>query len=245
MSNIKVPDFPVPDGVNAFYTTRQDGFSSAPYDSFNIALHVGDNKQNVLENRSCLPNANSIAWLQQIHSARCIEVNSHYFLPLETSKADASFSIQNEIVCAVMTADCLPILICDRQASCVAAVHAGWRGLAAGIIQNTISKMPVAAENLIVWVGPHISAKHFEVGEDVRQAFPSHLDAFTPSENANKYLCNMFAITTNILNNLQVSRIYGGDMCTYSNSADFFSHRRTCHQGQSSTGRMLCGIYLK
>lgn len=245
MNNIHTADFPLPKGVNGFYTTRRFGVSKPPFDSFNIALHVGDQKQDVVDNRSMLPNAESIAWLQQIHSARCIEVTDDYFLSLESSKADASYTTLTNTVCAVMTADCLPILICDQDASCVAAVHAGWRGLATGVIQNTIRKMSASPERLLMWVGPHISAEYFEVGEDVRNHFTGYPSAFKPSANANKYQCDLFEITKYIASSMGITQIFGGNLCSYSNPTDFFSHRRTVHKGESQTGRMLCGIYLE
>ena len=245
MHNIHTADFPFPKGVNAFYTSRRFGVSKAPFDSFNIALHVGDQNQDVLDNRSCLPKAESIAWLQQIHSARCIEVTNDYFLPLETDKADASYTSLANTVCAVMTADCLPILICDQDATCVAAVHAGWRGLASGVIQNTIGKLPVSPERLLIWVGPHISSAHFEVGDDVRQHFSNYTNAFKPSDSANKYLCDLFVIAKQIAKSMGIVHVFGGNLCTYSNPSEFFSHRRAVHNGASQTGRMLSGIYLK
>lgn len=245
MNNIHPADFPIPDGVKAFYTTRRFGVSKPPFDSFNIALHVGDEHQDVLDNRVMLPKAESIAWLQQIHSARCIEVTDNYFLPLEISKADASYTTLASTVCAVMTADCLPILICDQDASCVAAVHAGWKGLASGVIQNTINKMPAYTDRLLMWVGPHISAQHFEVGEDVRQQFIDFPSAFKPSSNANKYLCDLFAISKQIANSMGIKQVFGGNLCTYGNPSEFFSYRRTVHEGQTQTGRLLCGIYLE
>lgn len=244
MNNIHTADFPTPKGVNAFYTTRHSGVSKAPFDSYNIALHVGDQQQDVLVNRSMLPKAESIAWLQQIHSARCIEVKDDYFLPLETSKADASFTTLSNTVCAVMTADCLPILIFDQYATCVAAVHAGWKGLASGVIQNTVGKMPVSPERLLMWVGPHISAQHFEVGEDVREQFAKFPSAFKAITNTNKYRCNLLTITKQIANSMGITQIFGGNLCTYANATDFFSYRRSVHEGESQTGRLLCGIYL-
>ena len=245
MHTIELADFPIPKGVKAFYSTRRFGVSKPPFDSFNIALHVGDNPQDVLDNRAKLPNADSIAWLQQVHSARCIELTDSVIAHPDKCAADASFTRLKNAVCAVMTADCLPILICDQDASCVAAVHAGWRGLAAGVVENTIANMSLPPERLLLWVGPHITAQHFEVGEDVLQQFKNYPNAFKPGNSENKFYCDLFSITAQIAASIGITQIFGGNLCNYSNPTDFYSYRRSVHQGHSQTGRMMCGIYLE
>jgi YfiH family protein len=157
------PNWPAPNNVRAFTSCRSKGFGQPPYDSFNLAQHVGDDKHVVNKNRQLLPNNQNFIWLNQTHN---------------NIQADACFSTRKSQVCAVMTADCLPVLLCDVQGRCVAAVHAGWRGLADGVIENTVSKMPVHPKTLMAWMGPAISQRHFEVGIEIKEAFINYPQAW-------------------------------------------------------------------
>jgi copper oxidase (laccase) domain-containing protein len=215
------PNWPAPNNVKAFTSCRGKGFSLPPYDSFNLAQHVGDEPSLVNKNRQLLPNYQNFVWLNQIHSNTCIDFDINENIADTVFQADACFSSKKNQVCAVMTADCLPILLCDKQGSCVAAVHAGWRGLADGILENTVSKMPVDTKSLMAWMGPAISQKHFEVGKEIKKVFA-----------------------------LGITQVFGGDYCTYQQNELFFSHRRATYQNLSEsyfapkTGRMVSAIYF-
>lgn len=240
------PLWNAPSNVVAYTSCRTGGNSCPPFESFNVAQHVGDNVEVVNFNRSLLPNFENIGWLQQTHSACAVE------LPLSQTtilpEADASFSRQKNVVCAVMTADCLPLLVCDRAGTVVSAIHAGWRGLADGIIEDTIKNMDVEPHNLMVWLGPAISQAHFEVGEEVRQTFADYSAAFVSSSNSTKqnlkFMADLYFIARQKLANLGVEQITGGDYCTYQQNSVFFSHRRASHEGMKTTGRMVSAIYL-
>lgn len=241
---VLIPQWDLPSGVSAFYTSRCGGESLAPYDSFNLAKHVGDNPVDVASNRSQLPLSDRIAWLNQVHSSRCVAITDDYFVPLELAKADASFSRQSDVVCAVMTADCVPILIASKDASCVAAVHAGWRGLANGVLQNTLAALPSKSSNLSIWVGPHISQAHFQVGEDVKLALNQYENAFVADTAANKYRCNLFQIVQTICQSAGITDVTNSGICTYSDHQHFFSHRYAQQHLHSQTGRIVSAIYL-
>lgn len=234
------PDWPAPDNVKAFASTRKGGYSHGPYAGLNLGQHVGDEADKVVSNRRLLPNYQQAVWLQQVHSARAIYI-SHSSVPRQ---ADAAFTDSAGCMCTVMTADCLPVLLCDKLGQHVAAVHAGWRGLAAGIIENTVQQMPLLPANLMAWLGPAIGPQKFEVGADVRQAFAAHSTAFQ-QVSASKYLLDIYAVARAKLQQLGIVDIYGGQYCTYSQDALFFSHRRACHQGLKSTGRMASCIYFE
>mgnify|MGYP003677763325 CR=1 FL=1 len=240
------PDWQAPTNVVAYTSCRAGGQSLPPFDSFNVAQHVGDDPDVVELNRHKLPNQQNFVWLQQVHSNLCLE------LPLQDNSSlavDAVFTQQAMQVCAVMTADCLPILLCDKQGTRVAAVHAGWRGLADGIIENSVQQMNVSGANLLAWLGPAISQQCFEVGKEVYQVFSAYPQAFVPSANSTesepKYLADLYAIARSKLKSLGIDNITGGDFCTYSQESLFFSHRRATHQGLNTTGRMVSAIYLR
>lgn len=236
------PHWPAPSNVVAYSTTRKGGVSKPPYDSLNLGQHVGDVQDAVAHNRALLPNTESIVWLNQIHSDFCIEITPGCE---QNQSADASICRTNELTCAVMGADCLPILLCDRQGKNIAAIHAGWRGLAAGIIENTLNKLNCDSGDLLVWLGPAISANFFEVGGEVRQAFGGYSEAFQSSHNPHKYLADLYKIARLKLAQQNINAIYGGEYCTFSQSERFFSHRRASQQGLENTGRMVTAIYLK
>lgn len=249
MASHFVPDWPLPEGVHAVITTREQGDSQAPFDSFNLALHVEDEREQVLKNRSELlarcQKLEAIQWLDQIHSTACIEAQSDG----QTRSADASFSRRAGTACAVMTADCLPLLFCDQSATQVAATHAGWRGLAAGIVAETVASFEVAAEQLSVYLGPAIGPQEFEVGIEVLEAFFSaarsenHLEAvsaaFTPSIRPMRFYADLYALARAELLALGVTEIYGGEFCTVRDEDRFYSYRR-----EKQTGRMASLIWL-
>ncbi|WP_367179814.1 peptidoglycan editing factor PgeF [uncultured Paraglaciecola sp.] len=221
-----------------------------PFDSLNIAQHVGDNPKVVNKNRQQLPNFENFVWLNQTHSNVCINLGRD--VDRVDLSADACFSNQKHLVCAVMTADCLPILLCNQQGTYVAAVHAGWRGLANGVIENTLAAMPTDAQPLLAWMGPAISQNYFEVGSEVKHAFRDYSLAFKRNNNSNqeKYFVDLYQIAKQKMLALGITQIYGGEYCTYQQSELFFSHRRASHQANmkasatAATGRVVSAIYL-
>jgi len=234
-------DWPAPRCVRALSTTRLGGLSRAPYDSLNLALHVGDDPQAVLRNRQWLARRLGLpsepAWLTQVHGCTLVRVGVQ---PSEC-EGDASYAEGPGSVCAVLTADCLPILLCDRSGSRVAAVHAGWRGLAAGVIEAAVAGFPDPAGNLLAWMGPAIGPQAFEVGDDVLRAFaatdPWCEQAFRAHRG--RWLADIFALARRRLELLGVGFIGGGDLCTVSDPARFYSYRR-----DSITGRMASLIWI-
>jgi len=246
------PEWPAPNNVKAFTSCRSGGFSQPPYDSFNIAQHVGDDKNVVNNNRQLLPNYQHFVWLNQTHSNICTDLDLSGNVADAIIQADACFSTSKSQVCAVMTADCLPILFCDQQGSCVAAAHAGWRGLLDGVIENTVSKMPVNTSDLMAWMGPAISQRHFEVGAEIKEMFIEYPQAFKRNNDTtgNKYFADLYYIARQKMLALGITQIFGGEYCTYQQADLFFSHRRATHQASSettqiaTTGRIVSAIYL-
>jgi len=234
-----VPNWPAPSNVRAIQTTRHGGISAAPYASLNLGDHVGDDPAAVAENRrrlrSYLPS--EPIWLRQIHGTTCINAAT----ALTGTEADAAFARQPGVVCAVLTADCLPVLFCDVAGTVVAAAHAGWRGLAAGVLEQTVAAMNVPADQLLAWLGPAIGPQHFEVGDDVRMAFlnqqPNSGLAFSPKTNG-KWLCDLYALARLRLEAIGLRRITSADFCTAGDPERFFSYRR-----DGATGRMASLIW--
>jgi YfiH family protein len=239
------PDWPVPSRVKSLMTTRRGGVSSAPWDSFNLGDHVGDDPQHVAANRANLREhlPAEPLWLKQVHSARVVEPGRDAKL-----EADAAFTRNPATICAVLTADCLPVLFCDRGGNVVAAAHAGWRGLAGGVLEATVAAMGVAPGDILAWMGAAIGPQAFEVGDEVRQAFVGrHTEAagaFTPLPSADaatqKWLADIYQLARIRLNRAGVTSIYGGGRCTYGESGEFFSYRR-----DRVTGRMAALIWLE
>jgi YfiH family protein len=246
------PDWPAPKNIKAFTSCRSGGFSQPPYDSLNLAQHVGDDQTLVDKNRQMLPNYQNFIWLNQTHSNTCVDLGINSNVEDAVFQGDACFSTMKSQVCAVMTADCLPILLCDQQGICVAAVHAGWRGLADGVIENTVSKMPVNAKALMAWMGPAISQKHFEVGQEIKETFTNYPLAFRNNVHStdNKYFADLYHIAKQKMFALGITQIFGGEYCTYQQDDWFFSHRRATHQASHTsnliptTGRMVSAIYI-
>lgn len=244
-SELLCPDWPAPAGVKAVSSTRLGGVSGGQYASLNLGGHVGDDAVNVSANRqrfaqlARLPAAPT--WMNQVHGNQVLTLPQHSPEPLPT--ADASYSRQPGQVCLVMTADCLPLLICNTAGTEVAAVHAGWRGLAGGVIEQSLLQFQAPMAELMVWLGPAIGPAAFEVGAEVRQAFvammPEAEAAFTGSAGG-KYLANIYALARLRLQRAGVRAIYGAEYCTFTDSARFFSYRR---DGQ--TGRQASAIWLE
>ena len=235
-----IPNWPAPPNIRALQTTRIGGFSCAPYDSLNLGSHVADSSLDVARNRMLLNTLmpSEPVWLEQLHGIVVANADSASCLP----QADACIATHRSAVCVVMTADCLPVLLCDQQGSVVGAVHAGWKGLAAGVIEAAVKAMNVPANNLMAWLGPAISQQAFEVGAEVRDIFivadPQAEGAFVSVQNG-KWRPDIYALASLRLNALGIKQIYGGDYCTYKDAKRFFSYRR-----DGVTGRMGTFIWL-
>lgn len=234
-----VPDWPAPPRVHALQTTRLGGYSRAPYDTLNLGTHVDDDALTVAANRNQLNTLvpSEPVWLEQVHGTHVVLAESAGCRPV----GDACIASHDNAVCAVMTADCLPVLLCDEHATVVGAAHAGWRGLAAGVLESTVQAMQVQPSSLMAWLGPAIGPQAFEVGEEVRAVFTAQnaaaSDAFVT--RGDKFLADIYRLARLRLNALGITRIYGGDFCTYSDSARFYSYRR-----DGRTGRMATLIWL-
>ncbi len=235
------PRWPAPRHVRALVTTRLGGVSKPPYDSLNLALHVGDDVAAVEENRLRLIASVSLdsapCWLEQVHGVNVLR------LPAQGEHtADASITRMPGQVCAVMTADCLPVLLTDKRGSEVAAVHAGWRGLAAGVIEQTLAEFAAPTDELLAWLGPAISQQAFEVGDEVREAFlqdnPRADNAFKLGASG-KWHADLYALARQHLQRAGIAQVWGGDFCTYTDVQRFYSYRR-----DGVTGRMASLIWL-
>ncbi len=243
--DVIIPDWPAPLRVKALFTTRAGGVSSGMFGSLNLGVHVGDAADDVEENRrrlrTLLPS--SPVWLNQIHGAEVVDAAlvATCHAPLA---ADASFTTQLRVPCTVLVADCLPVLFCAADGSCVAAAHAGWRGLHRGVLEHTVAAMNTKAGNILVWLGPAIGPLAFEVGDDVFKIFtevaPQDTFAFKRIAGAtNKYFADIYELARLRLQRAGVTEIFGGQFCTLSDADRFFSYRR---DGQ--TGRMGAMIWL-
>ncbi len=234
-----VPDWPAPARIKACVTTRRGGVSQVPFDTFNLGDHVGDDPVAVACNRRVLADTLGCrpAWMSQVHSTVAVEAD-----PERALEADACWTARAGIACAVLTADCLPVLFCDRDGTRVAAAHAGWRGLAGGILEATIEALAVPADQLLVWLGPAISPAVFEVGPEVREAFvaqhPEAVDAFVPSANAGRLLGDLYALARIRLAAHGVTAVHGGGLCTFSEPR-FYSYRRA-----PRTGRLASLVWI-
>lgn len=234
------PEWPAPANVKALQTTRNGGYSAAPYASLNLGSHVGDNPLIVNRNRMLLAPImpSEPVWLNQVHGIKVIDVGHAGCLP----EADASVSRHRGAVCVVMTADCLPVLLCDDKGTVVGAAHAGWRGLCDGVIEATVREMQVPVTTLMAWLGPAIGPAAFEVGDEVRAAFMAKdaqaEAAFVPGAPG-KWLADIYQLARLRLQAQGIQRIYGGGLCTYSDPGRFYSYRR-----DGVTGRMGSLIWL-
>ncbi len=222
-------------GVRAFTTLRTGGCSVGPYASLNLASHVGDAPQDVAANRMALQRELDIkgapVWLNQVHGRTVIDAGASFAAPPE---ADGSFTTRPGVVCAVLTADCLPVVLADRKGQCVAVVHAGWRGLAAGVIEAGLAALPVPPPRLVAWLGPAIGAADYEVGDEVRRAFGrAARDAFTPNAQG-RYFADLYALARLRLQAAGIGAVYGGGQSCFSHP-DLFSYRRTPVCGRMAT----------
>jgi len=235
-----IPDWPAPANVKAIQTTRLGGYSVAPYGSLNLGLHVQDDGLAVAKNRQLLSDylPSEPVWLNQVHGVEVIDVTKS----LCVQDADASFSKNKNVVCVTMTADCLPVLLCNQQGTAVASIHAGWRSLCDGVIEATIKMMGVESEELMAWLGPAIGPDAFEVGSEVREAFIAQDAQADQAFNAygDKWLGDLYEIAKQRLNKQGLNKIYGGGECTYSNPSRYFSFRR-----DGLTGRMATMIWFE
>ncbi|MBL1320448.1 MAG: peptidoglycan editing factor PgeF [Methylophaga sp.] len=235
------PDWPAPDTVKAVSTTRQGGFSLPPFDSLNLGLHVSDSAAHVEKNCNHLIEIaqlpESPRWLNQVHGTTVSTASAWKI----DDEADAMVSEQANQVCAIMTADCLPILLCNQRGDRVAAIHAGWRSLAAGIIEKTLQNFNCPPQQIMAWLGPAIGPTQFEVGTDVYQTFSQHSEqaqqAFVQTD-ATHYFADIYLLAKQRLNAQNIHAIFGGDCCTVSESTRFFSFRR-----DGITGRMASMIW--
>ncbi len=237
------PQWPAPAAVCALSTLRGGGVSVAPYASLNLGAHVGDEPAAVAENRRRLRVAAELpaepVWLAQVHGTRVADLD----VPGAEGPADGAVTRRPGRVCAILTADCLPVLFAADSGDVVGAAHAGWRGLAGGVIEATVRSLAVPPQALLVWLGPAIGPRHFEVGPEVRHELLDHDPeahaAFTVNARG-RFMADLSALACRRLVRLGVERIYGGGECTYSQSERYFSHRR---EGQ--TGRQATLIWLK
>lgn len=237
-------NWPAPSNIKAITTTRRSGHSKAPYDSNNLALHVGDHESNVLKNRLQIKETfylpSEPQWLNQTHSTRCVNVDED-----QCREADASVTRNPHQVLAIMTADCLPILLCNQEGTEIAAIHAGWRGLVNGIIEQTLRSLKSKPQELLAWIGPSICQACYETGDEVRahyqKNYPQHQDNlhhqfFTPSPNSTpqqlKWFTNLPGLAEEILHQLQVDAVYQSKQCTFEKQDDFYSYRRAAQTGR-------------
>ncbi|WP_145540631.1 purine nucleoside phosphorylase YfiH [Yersinia alsatica] len=242
MNKLILPDWPAPASVKACSTTRHGGISEFPYDSLNLGTHVGDIAATVITNRQRLVEQGQLpqmpVWLEQVHGTRVLHLDGS---AVSDVQADAVYSRVAGQVCAVMTADCLPVLFCSLAGDEVAAAHAGWRGLCAGVLEQTMAQFNAAPSSIIAWLGPAIGPQQFEVGEEVKQAFididTQAAAAFIPA--GTKYLADIYLLARQRLQAAGIHAIYGGDHCTVSEKQQFFSYRR-----DGITGRMASLVWL-
>ena len=236
------PDWPAPANVRALTTTRVGGFSHGRYASFNLGDHVGDDPDAVARNRALLREALKLPlaplWLKQVHGTNVVDAASAHI----SVTADGAWTARPGVVCAVLTADCLPVFLCDRQGTKVALLHAGWRGLAAGVIEAGVRALATPGAELLAWLGPAIGPDSYEVGDDVRDAFldddPGAAEAFRPA-GAGRWRADMYVLARRQLRQRGVCAVYGGDRCTRREHGTFYSFRR-----DGVTGRMASLIWL-
>jgi polyphenol oxidase len=238
------PDWPAPARVHALATTRAGGVSRTPFSGLNLALHTGDRAADVLENRRRLAQASGVGdvqWLEQVHGTDVFAAQR----PAVTRApvADAAWTADRGLACAVLTADCLPVLICDVDGTLVAAVHAGWRGLVGGVLEQTIAVLPAAPDRLLAWIGPGISGSSYEVGDDVRAAVATRdgttvADRVLSARGGGKWSFDLAALARTRLRDAGVGATYGGGFCTFRDGR-FYSYRR-----DGITGRMAAMVWL-
>lgn len=238
-----VPDWPAPTGVQAVVTTRAGGVSRPPYASLNLGTNTADRREHVAENRRRLQTGLALPeeprWLRQVHGVGVVAAEQ---VSRDVTEADAVWTARPGIVCAIQTADCLPVFLCDRDGGRVALIHAGWRGLAAGVIEAAHAALEVPGERLLAWLGPAIGPRAFEVGAEVRRAFlavdPGLTGAFRATPHG-RWLADLYHLARHRLGRCGVARVYGGGFCTVADSRRFYSYRR-----DGRTGRMASLLWV-
>ncbi|WP_129640868.1 peptidoglycan editing factor PgeF [Peristeroidobacter agariperforans] len=246
MADWIAPDWPAPPNVKAAATLRTGGVSQGAFSSLNLGSHVGDDPAAVAENRRLLRTALNLpaepAWLNQVHGINVVEASAEGATSAVPPTADASVARGAGAVCVVMTADCLPVLFCDRDGTRVGGAHAGWRGLAGGVLGATIKALDVAPSQLMAWLGPAIEPDAFEVGDEVHEAFlklaADNAAAFKPNARG-RWQADLYQLARNELARLGVTAVYGGGFKCFADSERFFSYRR-----ESRTGRMATLVWL-
>lgn len=241
------PYWPAPSNVRAFTSTRIGGVSLPPFDSLNLGSRTGDDLNNIVENRNRLIQAEKVPsepyWLNQTHSTTVLDITKvKPAINATRFEADGSYTKQANQVSVVLTADCMPVLFCSVKGDQVAAAHAGWRGLCHGILEETAKKFQCNTNEILVWLGPAISAQKFEVGIEVKEQFEEYdknaHHAFKFIEGK-KYLADLYMIAKQRLNAIGITQIYGGNYCTYTERDLFYSYRR-----ENKTGRMATMIWF-
>ncbi len=242
---VLTPQWPVPAGVRAAFTLRTGGASLPPFGSLNLGAHVGDARAAVAENRRLVRLQLELpaepAWLEQVHGTAVCDLDA-VARAAPRAGADAVLTRRAGNVCVVQVADCLPVLLADRDGTAVAAVHAGWRGLAAGVLEAALAGLAIEPQRLLAWLGPAIGREHFEVGDEVRAALlaqdPGATAAFTANSRG-RWQADLVALARRRLSAHGVTAVYGGHWCTYADPARFFSYRR-----DGRCGRMAALIWL-
>ena len=235
------PDWPAPANVRAFTTTRNGGFSHGPWGSLNLGSNCGDEPRHVQQNQHSLSRLlpSEVRWLNQVHGTNAVSWDK---AQSPGTEADAIVSSHPGQVCAVLAADCLPVLFCDRTGTHIAAAHAGWRGLATGVLQATVLAMDCKPADVMAWLGPAIGPRAFEVGRDVYDAFvkqnPENITAF--KSQGDRWIADLYQLARQVLTGIGVYRVFGGEYCTYSDPERFFSYRR-----DGITGRMASIVWLE
>ena len=236
------PEWPAPRNVRSAQSLRTGGGSRDAYASLNLGAHVGDDARSVEENRALLKRSLALPaeplWLEQVHGTTVIDADNN-----SARRGDAVVARRPGVVCAIQTADCLPVLFAHDSGTRIAAAHAGWRGLSAGVLEATVSAMAVPESELLVWLGPAIGPESFEVGEEVRTAFVSHDAAASKAFARNargRWQADLYCLARQRLDAMGVARVFGGGLCTYRDEARFFSHRR-----DGGSGRMATLIWLE
>ena len=236
-------NWPAPANVRALSTTRLGGYSTGRYAGLNLAMHVGDDADTVARNRESLSSTlklpSSPMWLNQVHGERLIDAAEWQ----DGLSADACYTGKPDTVCAILTADCLPLLLCNEAGTRVAAIHLGWRGICSSLIPQAINRMDSAPSGILAWIGPHIHAESYEVGADVLAAASgvsaTAMDAFTPTRE-DRWLLSMSALVAGVLKEHGLAKIYMAESCVYRDSQRFYSYRREHH-----TGRMASLIWME
>ena len=239
------PDWPAPAGIRAAFTLRTGGVSRPPFDTCNIAAHVGDQPRAVAENRALLRAGLSLpaepAWLKQVHGHRVVDLDRQASVDVP-DPADAAVTRAPGRVCAIQVADCMPVLFAAADGAAVGAAHAGWRGLAGGVLEATVRALKTPPGELLAWLGPAIGQPHFEVGEEVRAAFlaaDSGAAAAFVVNSRGRWQCDLYVLARRKLAAIGVAAVHGGGWCTYADAGRFFSYRR-----DGRCGRMTALIWI-